>query len=62
MQDGTYNHGGAQTDVTNYTDSLNPIKKVKARILSPDFIYVPAASTDVQKTWMRLTDWRPLQS
>jgi hypothetical protein len=30
--------------------------------LSPDFIYVPAASTDVQKTWKRLTNWRPLQS
>jgi hypothetical protein len=41
---------------------LNPTKKVKARILSPDFIYVPAAATDVQKTWKRLTNWRPLQS
>jgi hypothetical protein len=41
---------------------LNPTKKVKARILNPDFIYVPAAATDVQKTWKRLTDWRPLQS
>lgn len=62
MQDGTFNQCGAQTDATNSTDSLNPTKKVKARILSPDFIYVPAAATDVQKTWKRLTDWRPLQS
>ena len=59
MKDGTFNPSGAQTDATNFTDSLNPIKKFKARILSPDFIYVPSSSTDVQKTWMRLTDWKP---
>jgi len=62
MQDGTFNQYGAQKDATNCTDSLNPTKKVKARILSPNFIHVPAAATDVQKTWKRLTDWRPLQS
>lgn len=59
MQDGTFNQSGVQTDATNFTDSSNPIKKFKAKILSPDFIYVPSGSTDVQKTWMRLTDWKP---
>jgi hypothetical protein len=59
MQDGTFNQSGTQTSDTNFTDSLNPIKKFKARILSADFVYVPSSSTDVQKTWMRLTDWKP---
>ena len=27
----------------------------------PNFKYVPAAATDVQKTWMLLTDWKPKQ-
>lgn len=59
MQDGTFNLNGTQTEVTNSTDLSNPTTKSRARILDPDFVYVPAASTDVQKTWMRLTDWRP---
>ena len=62
MQDGTFNQSGTQTSDTNFTDLSNPIKKFKARILSPDFIYIPSGSTDVQKTWIRLTDWRPKQS
>lgn len=27
----------------------------------PKWVYVPAAATNVQKTWMRLTDWKPRQ-
>ena len=61
MQDGTFSLNGVQMDDTNSTNSSNPIKKYKARILDPDFVYVPSGSTDVQKTWMRLTDWKPKQ-
>lgn len=48
-----------QNDLSN-TNWSNPTVR-RARILDPDFVYVPAAATDVQKTWMRLTDWKPRQ-
>ena len=35
------------------------VEKSRARILDPDFIYTPAASTDVQKTWRKF-GWVPL--
>ena len=31
---------------------------MKARILDPDFKYVPAAATDIQATWRKF-GWRP---
>jgi hypothetical protein len=48
-----------QNDSSN-TNLSGPTVR-RARILDPDFVYVPAAATDVQKTWMRLTDWKPKQ-
>lgn len=60
MTDGTFKADGQIQDDTSYTGWLNPTER--AKILDPNFVYVPAASTDVQKTWIRLTDWKPKQS
>jgi hypothetical protein len=46
--------------VSSNTNLSGPIAR-RAKILDPDFVYVQSAATDVQKTWMRLTDWRPKQ-
>ena len=35
------------------------VTKPRARILDPNFVYTPAASTDVQKTWRKF-GWVPL--
>ena len=38
---------------------FNAPPKPRARILDPDFVYVPAAATDVTKTWRKF-GWVPL--
>ena len=60
MTDGTLKIDGMNQNDSNNTNWSNPTVR-RARILDPDFVYVPAAATDVQKTWMRLTDWKPKQ-
>jgi hypothetical protein len=60
MMDGILEIDGMnQNDSSNTNLSGHTVRR--ARILDPDFVYVPAAATDVQKTWMRLTDWKPKQ-
>ena len=44
--------------------AMNPLlrdgfRPRRARILDPDFEYVPAAATDVQRTWRRF-GWVPM--
>jgi hypothetical protein len=51
---------GTNLEPLKFTEWSSPTVK-RAKILDPDFVYVPAAATDVQKTWMRLTDWKPRQ-
>lgn len=60
MTDGTLKIDGMNQNDSSNTNWSNPTVR-RARILDPDFVYVPAAATDVQKTWMRLTDWKPRQ-
>lgn len=40
---------------------MNTTHQPRARILDPDFVYVPAAATDVQATWRRVAGWKPLK-
>lgn len=60
MTDGTLKANGTNLEPLKFTEWSSPTVK-RAKILDPDFVYVPAAATDVQKTWMRLTDWKPRQ-
>jgi hypothetical protein len=32
-----------------------------ARCLDPDWVYIPAAATDVRKTWLKF-GWTPIES
>jgi hypothetical protein len=60
MMDGILGIDGMNQSVSSNTNLSGPIAR-RAKILDPDFVYVPSAATDVQKTWMRLTDWKPKQ-
>lgn len=43
----------------NVQDKLNEALKRRARCLDPDWEYVPAAATDITKTWRKF-GWKPL--
>ncbi len=56
MNQATWLTSSAQTASTVWEFTVT---KPRARILDPDFIYTPAASTDVTNTW-RKHGWVPL--
>jgi hypothetical protein len=38
---------------------LTEAERKRARCLDPDWVYVPAAATDVRKTWLKF-GWKPI--
>lgn len=43
----------------NVQQKLNEAERKRARCLDPDWEYIPAAATDIRKTWLKF-GWKPL--
>jgi hypothetical protein len=39
---------------------LTEAERKRARCLDPDWVYTPAAATDIRKTWLKF-GWKPIR-
>ena len=49
------------TSANKIQNKLNEAERKRARCLDPDWVYTPAAATDIRKTWLKF-GWKPSRS